>query len=165
MNLYTILRNLVQGIKNALQEAKDYSDARGDYIVEEGTSGIWTYRKWASGIAECWGIYSYNTAISSTWGNAYEGSKAGHQSYPFTFIERPFEIGLLFSKGNVGHWTEQFETNSASESGTYHPVRPNSMSASSAFELHLYVKGFWKSFANVGGVILNLLNNRRVVFA
>lgn len=26
-----------------------------DYIVEQGTSGIWTYRKWNSGIAECWG--------------------------------------------------------------------------------------------------------------
>ena len=26
-----------------------------DYPVEEGTSGIWTYRKWASGLSECWG--------------------------------------------------------------------------------------------------------------
>ena len=26
-----------------------------DYIVEQGTSGIWTYRKWASGILEYWG--------------------------------------------------------------------------------------------------------------
>lgn len=26
----------------------------GDYVVEQGTLGIWTYRKWDSGIAECW---------------------------------------------------------------------------------------------------------------
>ena len=26
-----------------------------DYIVEQGTSGDWTYRKWSSGFAECWG--------------------------------------------------------------------------------------------------------------
>ena len=26
----------------------------GDYVVEQGASGIWTYRKWYSGIAECW---------------------------------------------------------------------------------------------------------------
>jgi hypothetical protein len=26
-----------------------------DYIVAQGTDGIWTYRKWASGISECWG--------------------------------------------------------------------------------------------------------------
>ena len=29
-----------------------------DYVVEQGTSGIWTYRKWNSGVAECWGHYS-----------------------------------------------------------------------------------------------------------
>lgn len=25
-----------------------------DYVVAEGTSGNWRYRKWNSGIAECW---------------------------------------------------------------------------------------------------------------
>lgn len=25
-----------------------------DYVVEQGESGIWTYRKWNSGVAECW---------------------------------------------------------------------------------------------------------------
>lgn len=25
-----------------------------DYVVEQGTSGIWNYRKWNSGISECW---------------------------------------------------------------------------------------------------------------
>lgn len=29
-----------------------------DCIVEQGTSGSWTYRKWNSGIAECWGTLS-----------------------------------------------------------------------------------------------------------
>ena len=26
-----------------------------DYVIEQGTEGIWTYRKWNSGLAECWG--------------------------------------------------------------------------------------------------------------
>lgn len=39
-----------------------------DYIVEQGESGDWTYRKWASGVAECWGTHSktlthYTTAL------------------------------------------------------------------------------------------------------
>lgn len=29
-----------------------------DYVVETGTSGIWNYRKWASGTAECWCFYA-----------------------------------------------------------------------------------------------------------
>lgn len=27
---------------------------KADYIVEQGTDGNWIYRKWNSGIAECW---------------------------------------------------------------------------------------------------------------
>ena len=27
----------------------------GDYVLEQGTRGIWTYRKWSSGICEYWG--------------------------------------------------------------------------------------------------------------
>lgn len=38
---------------------------RVDYITEQGTSGIWTYRKWASGIAECWGTKSQTLSGSS----------------------------------------------------------------------------------------------------
>lgn len=45
-----------------------------DYIVERGTSGIWTFRKWASGVAECWG------AVSGTW----NGDSLG-VNYPFAF--------------------------------------------------------------------------------
>lgn len=29
-----------------------------DYVIEQGTSDIWTYRKWSSGIAECWGTWA-----------------------------------------------------------------------------------------------------------
>lgn len=43
-----------------------------DYVVEEATSGIWTYRKWNSGIAECWGYTaSSSIACTSAWGNGY----------------------------------------------------------------------------------------------
>ncbi len=48
-----------------------------DYIAEEGTSGIWTYRKWSSGIAECWGLH--DTTAAST------GNIATAVDYPFEF--------------------------------------------------------------------------------
>ena len=48
----------------------------GDFVVETGTSGAWTYRKWNNGIAECWGTLngtlSYYTTLSVFY--AYEGS-------------------------------------------------------------------------------------------
>ena len=42
-------------------------------IEEEGTIGIWYYRKWRSGVAECWGQPSNSVASSGTFlgANAY----------------------------------------------------------------------------------------------
>lgn len=46
-----------------------------DFVVEQGTSGIWTYRKWNSGVAECWGRYQPGSVASTTkWGNIYYGT-------------------------------------------------------------------------------------------
>ena len=41
-----------------------------DYVVEQGTSGVWTYRKWASGVAECWAKITQTV----TPGDAWEGT-------------------------------------------------------------------------------------------
>lgn len=49
-----------------------------DYVVEQGTSGIWTYRKWNSGVAECWGM----TSVASNAYSANGGSKQVVQSLP-----------------------------------------------------------------------------------
>ena len=40
-----------------------------DYIVERGTSGIWTYEKWNSGKAVCWGTKTGNLSRISTYFN------------------------------------------------------------------------------------------------
>ena len=53
MSSNTITRN---DLKNILNEV--LPSAEVDYIIEQGASGMWTYRKWSSGIAECWGSYS-----------------------------------------------------------------------------------------------------------
>ena len=44
----------------------DYIPADADIVVEQGTSGIWTYRKWNSGIAEAWGRKS-DASLPSGW--------------------------------------------------------------------------------------------------
>lgn len=43
MRVFTILKRMAQKL-----------GLIGDYVVETGKSGIWTYQKWASGVAECW---------------------------------------------------------------------------------------------------------------
>ena len=48
-----------------------------DYVVEQGTSGIWTYRKWNSGIAEYWGK-EQNFTLETGWHRS--------PSAPFTIV-------------------------------------------------------------------------------
>lgn len=62
-----------------------------DRIIDENTksvSGItWYYRKWASGILECWTTYTQSITFSS-WGNVYSADVDG-KSYPFSFADMP----------------------------------------------------------------------------
>lgn len=54
-----------------------------DYIVSQGTSGDWIYRKWNSGVAECWCLHrDNNVSISSAWGNLFESARMGGLTYP-----------------------------------------------------------------------------------
>lgn len=45
-----------------------------DEIVEEGTSGIWTYRKWSDGVYEVWGKTTNSCAMTTAYGSTYYGS-------------------------------------------------------------------------------------------
>ena len=63
-------------------------DPINDFVVAQGRSGIWTYRKWRNGFAECWCTTSNNVAANTKWGNAYYSQYLqGGYALPFTFIE------------------------------------------------------------------------------
>ena len=71
-----------------------YSDELAAYVVEEGTSNGWTYRKWSNGVAECW--YSKtisglacNTALTTTPGSWYRTGEITANAYPLTFSSTP----------------------------------------------------------------------------
>lgn len=81
------------GMITACTPASIISGVCADYVVESGKSGIWTYRKWNSGIAECWGIYSasgVNLTASHYSGFYYSASIS--VSLPFTFAAAPVGI-------------------------------------------------------------------------
>ena len=119
------------------------SGGSADYIVEEGTSGIWTYRKWASGIAECWGAkYNGSTAVTNAWGNLYEGAVTEGIAFPSgLFIEAPKLYMTLTGMASLLETTNGV-------SATYTPkvwaVRPTS--ATGAVVVHFHAKGLWKAF-------------------
>ena len=79
------------GVVRYRTKAELQGDLAADYIVSQGTSGIWTFRKWASGVAECW-LESELTLTGSTPVANMNGS--AYLSYvdvdlPFTFKTQP----------------------------------------------------------------------------
>ena len=76
------------GISNGLNGGGS-STTPFDYVTEEGTSGIWTYRKWLSGIAECWASYSYGSiSAGGPIGGYYYGFTSAI-AFPFTYSSAP----------------------------------------------------------------------------
>ena len=69
-------------------------------IVESGTSGIWTYRKWSDGTAECWG-----TSTAST--GSYYGSSAvyvgGVVYAPSAWVSGDAYCNVAWSEVNTTH--------------------------------------------------------------
>lgn len=93
-----------------------------DYIVEQGLTGKWMWRKWASGVAEMWANFDSDSLsmTTQTWGPLYTASwmglaenKAARQ-YPFPFIENPV-VSAMPTVGSGNIW---LATNTENDIGT-----------------------------------------------
>lgn len=51
------------------------------FVEEEGTSGIWTYRKYSDGTRECWGTWSGSLSSSGAW-SGFSGTYLATIAFP-----------------------------------------------------------------------------------
>lgn len=73
----------------------------GDYVVERGSSGIWEYRKWASGIRECWG----------TWTGTINLGQNNYSGFHYTNSQQISFPSGLFTRDDVRAWVDMGPTN------------------------------------------------------
>lgn len=77
-------RELVSNKVDSFSEAITEDKAKAQYpsieclknmvhIVESGTDGIWSYRKWSDGTAECWGTYEFQLNLVEQFQNVWAG--------------------------------------------------------------------------------------------
>lgn len=110
-----------------------------DYIVEQGTSGIWTYRKWSSGMAEAWcRIDKAQSIPANSWLNFVV--------YLPTFFVNLQPV-VVCNGGGAGHircfmgYTNMFGSSGAYAIDSY-IVNFDSDAVSAAWAFY-YVKGTW----------------------
>ena len=116
----------------------EWKCTNGDYVVEQGTDGIWTYRKWASGIAECWYIRSTLTGQQGS-ASMILGGYWYYRSYnfPFEFVSPPLAVANGRTGSGLGHAFADTDT-------TYVIVHIIGNQNVSSMTTSCYVIGKWK---------------------
>lgn len=112
-------------------------------IVEQGTSGIWTYRKWSDGTAECWGKTTTTVNITSAWGGIYSGGNASISvDYPTNlFISPPTETASYDCSSSIMQC--YLSTPTATKTRSYQFVR-GAAASNQNITIEIYAIGKWK---------------------
>ena len=121
------------------------ADLGADYIVEQGTSGIWTYRKWNSGLAECWARKELSSvAVTSAWGGLYESANIGSIAYPEgLFVAQPIFSSSVSKTSKYSAAGIETDGGSASATPELYLLRATAGTIQGA-EISLAAKGRWK---------------------
>ena len=96
-----------------------------DFVIDEGTDGIWTYRKWKSGTAECWGVTSITGAANTSDAGGYRTTtvSAALPDGLFTSIPRVF---CSINAGNIILTPVRLSNASTSSTGDWAGYRVSS---------------------------------------
>lgn len=110
-----------------------------DYVSEQGTSGIWTYRKWYSGMIEMWGNYSGNVTNYASY--------SGYYQY-YADVNYPFTLTSVFNwQASVIVQNQMTTTTIVPDQVTTSKIRVYGQcpqSGTQPFRAKIYVVGNWK---------------------
>lgn len=118
-----------------------------DEIVEEGTTDIWTYRKWKSGISECWGMHTFTLSIRNAYGNGpvYYGQYTS--LFPSNlFISEP--VVTVTRQGREGAGLIHISPYSVSATqASYFVANTSAVYPNAPLGVSFEVKGLWKTYS------------------
>lgn len=113
-------------------------------VVEQGTAGIWTYRKWSNGTAECWGQQTTHPKLTVAYSALYIAA-SGPVAWTFPsglFVSPPVVNSSIDLKGGVGGTTESNITASSVQTYMYNATAYDASSRDTIVSLS--AKGKWK---------------------
>jgi hypothetical protein len=111
-----------------------------DYVVAQGKSGDWHYRKWNSGLAECW---HYKWVTPTTISSTAQVLTKGYTSlltFPFDFIDANYTAVASVAHSNAYGVVVRVEHTSKSQITVTWEGSDTTLSTG----LNIYVAGHWK---------------------
>lgn len=123
--------------------APKVADSYGRFLsVVEGSSGIWSYKKWSNGYTELWGSYTVSgLACSTSFGSAmYRTDVFSAAAFPF----QVYSPNLTASYESDGYGGILWATSTTTEQGppSYYLLRPTSATIVSG-KINFHVYGKW----------------------
>ena len=114
-------------------------------LYEEGSSGVWHYKKYNNGIIEMWG-YSAQTMQPqvNAWGSWYACEIASLGSYPVAFTAIHSIVGTVTITSASGFGEIKEDITSLTTAPTYIFARPTTLGVENRTVVRtLYVRGTW----------------------
>jgi hypothetical protein len=132
-------------VDESYEESGYYEDANG---IPQNGGFEWSFRKWSSGLMECWCSLPITTNVSSAWGSMYASGRLIKTNilFPREFVEVPvvtatlsagYAGGILMPTGGSSIPTSKYAA------GTLEIVRGTSLTNAS-YTINYMVKGRWK---------------------
>ena len=143
MELGTLSTTLAEALGIGETSTSSSSGGGGtDYIVEEGTEGIWSYRVWNSGFAEAWGTQAFTTMTASqSWGSLYYDVLASVLTFPNGLFSSAPDIQLTLNGQGGNFWVTISNDTSATNVGTIYAIAPTQITTNKSGVLHIYASG------------------------
>lgn len=119
-----------------------------DYVVAQGVQEDWIYRRWNSGLAECWYSGTGNTGAWRWWSTKSDwlqyGSNILYATYPIKFTSIPKEFASAqLSAGNC--WLDRGAGQTTTRSSPYWVTSQSDIAIPACqYTFQLYVVGRWK---------------------
>lgn len=114
-----------------------------DFPVEVGSDNTWTWRKWRSGLAECWGTITGVSDLPTAWGGVYATGVRLYAQYPFTFAAVPHVQVTPVYNGSRNYWLCTCDSGgSVTQTPSYQLIRGDAYTIK--YRLDFYCTGRWK---------------------
>lgn len=144
MELGTLSTTLAEAL--GITQTPNTSNSIIDGIIEEGTSGIWEYKKYANGEAECVGTFTQAVNGWTLWANnIYYATFSSHKTaYPTgLFIEAPRVWPSINSI--IECWPHLGGVGTKDETPNIYADRPNRYTGTATtISIVIQAKGRWK---------------------
>lgn len=134
---------LLKGAVEASGTFKFNGNDMVDFVVAQGKSGIWRWRKWASGFAECWGATSFvaSTATDNWHWVGYDTTVRGGHALPFAF-KTIVDSTVTLVNGNYWAIVRNENQNNLSQAPQFWVVAPSAHQAT--VTVRYGIAGTWK---------------------